>query len=296
MPSWKGGEAVTRDEWLSGTDPLEIVNAVAERLTDRKLRLFLVACCRRLCHLPTGPRLREAVEAAERFADGTCGQEEMEWMARTASEEIDTASHSQGLPWLSKAGGAVFAACLPQGYLGNRIGTFTGRYMRGSYRVMRGVDAAAEAAAGHAVSLGEERPENTLEHALADERAEQCRLLGDLVGDPFRPAELHPSWLTWNCGTVPKLAQAIYKERAFDHLPVLADALEETDCDDADILAHCRGPGPHVRGCHVLDRLLAKEPVLALAAAVGGPEAAVPGLVRFRPSHANRGRHAGGSP
>jgi hypothetical protein len=236
-----------------------MVNAVADRLTDRKLRLFLVACCRRLWHLPTGPRLQEAVEAAERFADGTCSQQEREWMAHTASEEIDTASHSQALPWLSKASGAVFAACLPQGYLGNRIGTFTGRYMRGSYRVMRGVDAAAEAAAGHAVSLGEEHPENTLEHALADKRAEQCRLLRDVVGDPFRPAELHSSWLAWNGGTVVRIAAATYEGRAFDTFPVLADALEESGCTEADILSHCREREIHTRGCWLLDRLRDQE-------------------------------------
>jgi hypothetical protein len=47
--------------------------------------------------------------------------------------------------------------------------------------------------------------------------------------------------------------------RALDRLPILADALEEAGCTDADILAHCRGPGPHVRGCWVVDLLLGKE-------------------------------------
>jgi hypothetical protein len=65
--------------------------------------------------------------------------------------------------------------------------------------------------------------------------------------------------LTWNDGIVIKLAQAIYEERAFDRLPILADALEEAGCSDTEILAHCRGPGPHVRGCWVVDLLLGKE-------------------------------------
>jgi hypothetical protein len=55
------------------------------------------------------------------------------------------------------------------------------------------------------------------------------------------------------------LAQAIYDDRAFDRLPILADALEEAGCDTADILAHCRGPGPHVRGCWVVDLILGKQ-------------------------------------
>jgi hypothetical protein len=91
------------------------------------------------------------------------------------------------------------------------------------------------------------------------ERAAQCPLLRDIFGNPFRPVPLHPAWLAWNDGTVPKLAQAIYEERAFDRLPVLGDALEEAGCTDADILSHCRSGGEHVRGCWVIDLLLGKE-------------------------------------
>jgi hypothetical protein len=57
---------------------------------------------------------------------------------------------------------------------------------------------------------------------------------------------------------VVKLANSIYSDRMFDRLPILADALEEANCHDADILAHCRGPGPHCRGSFVLDALLGK--------------------------------------
>jgi hypothetical protein len=55
------------------------------------------------------------------------------------------------------------------------------------------------------------------------------------------------------------LAQAIYEDRAFDRLPVLADALEDAGCTNSDLLGHLRGPGPHARGCWVLDLLLGKE-------------------------------------
>lgn len=87
----------------------------------------------------------------------------------------------------------------------------------------------------------------------------QVAVLQDIFGNPFRPVAIGPSWLAWNDGTIPKLAQAIYEERAFDRLPILADALEEAGCDNADILAHCRQPGPHVRGCWALDLILGKE-------------------------------------
>jgi hypothetical protein len=85
-------------------------------------------------------------------------------------------------------------------------------------------------------------------------------LLHDVIGNPFRPApSVDPAWLTWNGGTVPRLAQAIYDERAFDRLPVLADALEDAGCTDADLLGHLRRPWFHVRGCWAVDLLLGKE-------------------------------------
>src|SRR5262249_4641704 len=89
--------------------------------------------------------------------------------------------------------------------------------------------------------------------AMLAERGEQCVLLRDIVGNPFRSVRIDPAHLEWNDRTVPRLAAAIYRDRAFDRLPVLADALEEAGCAVRSILDHCRGPGPHVRGCWVVD-------------------------------------------
>ena len=55
------------------------------------------------------------------------------------------------------------------------------------------------------------------------------------------------------------MAQTIYDQRTYDRLPVLADALEAPALPDAEILSHCRRPGPHVRGCWIVDLLLGKE-------------------------------------
>jgi hypothetical protein len=85
-------------------------------------------------------------------------------------------------------------------------------------------------------------------------------LLRDIFGNPFRPRPvIDPTWLRWNDGTVPRLAQAIYEARRFDDLPILHDALLDAGCDDQDILDHLRSPGPHVRGCWVIDLILGKE-------------------------------------
>jgi hypothetical protein len=92
--------------------------------------------------------------------------------------------------------------------------------------------------------------------ARGAEFREQCRLLIDLLGDRFQPSKAVGPWLEHDGGTALNLARTVYEDRAFDRLPVLADALEEAGCDDPALLEHLRGPGPHVRGCWVLDRLL----------------------------------------
>lgn len=84
---------------------------------------------------------------------------------------------------------------------------------------------------------------------------EFCEQFRCVVGNPFRPVAFAPSWRT---ETAVVLASGIYAERAFDRLPILADALEEAGCDHPDVLSHCRGPGPHVRGCWVVDGVLGK--------------------------------------
>jgi hypothetical protein len=93
------------------------------------------------------------------------------------------------------------------------------------------------------------------ESTLGIRRRQAC-LLRCLVGNPYRRARINPRWLT---STVVALAEGIYVDRAFDRLPILADALQDAGCDSADILAHCRSDGPHVRGCWVVDLILGTE-------------------------------------
>jgi hypothetical protein len=86
-----------------------------------------------------------------------------------------------------------------------------------------------------------------------------------IFGNPFLPVFIFSAWLTWRDGTIPKLAQSVYDDRDLPsghlhnhRLAVLADALEDAGCTDQDVLGHCRGEGPHVRGCWVVDLLLGK--------------------------------------
>ncbi len=81
-------------------------------------------------------------------------------------------------------------------------------------------------------------------------------MLRCIFGNPFRPVTCDPAWLT---SAVTSLAQAIYNGTTFDRLPILADALEDAGCTNADLLNHCRQPGVHVKGCWALDLLLGRE-------------------------------------
>ena len=97
-----------------------------------------------------------------------------------------------------------------------------------------------------------------MQKLVAAEEGRFSPLFRDIFRNPFRtvtaglllPNERH---------AVADLAQVIYDGRAFERMPVLAEVLENTGCENADILEHCRSQGPHVRGCWVLDLILGKN-------------------------------------
>jgi hypothetical protein len=81
--------------------------------------------------------------------------------------------------------------------------------------------------------------------------ATECGLIRCLF--PFRPVPFDPAWRT---SSVVAMARQMYESRDFSAMPILADAMQDADCDNADLLKHCRGDGPHARGCWVVDGLL----------------------------------------
>ncbi len=81
-------------------------------------------------------------------------------------------------------------------------------------------------------------------------------LLRDIVGNPFRPVAFAPAWRT---SDVVALVRGIYDDRAFDRMPILADALQDAGCDNDDVLTHCRADAVHARGCWVVDCILGKS-------------------------------------
>jgi hypothetical protein len=85
---------------------------------------------------------------------------------------------------------------------------------------------------------------------------EHGHLIRDIFGNPFRPVAFSSEWRT---DTAVSLARQMYESRDFSAMPILADALQDAGCDSDDILNHCRGEGPHVRGCWVVDVILGNE-------------------------------------
>jgi hypothetical protein len=248
------------NRWNVCDDPSPMLAFLREtgRASDRKMRLFAVACLRRVHSFFTDARSQRAVEVLERFADGRAYADEMRSAAvaaGAADQDAAVAADDIDDPFTAEAYALVAAS----------------NAAHAANLAIVNAEAAAEFAA-NAAPASDPRADGTEDGNLfitlrAAERAAQAALLRDLFGSgPGRPLpSIAPGVLTWNNGAVGRLAWAAYEER---HLPsglldparlaVLADALEEAGLSDAELLGHLRGPGPHVRGCFALDATLEK--------------------------------------
>jgi hypothetical protein len=203
------------------------------KVSERKRRLFAVACCRRLWDLLVHESSRAAVETAERLADGEAGEVDR-IRAREAAE-----------------------APLPKGAYTREEYVANLHHPLANTPAGRAASAAVEALSPAAAYAARSAAQcNAGEPA---EKAARCDLLRCIYYFPGRTRPVEQAWLSLNGGVVPMLARSIYDGRAFDRLPLLADALEDAGCTDAEILGHLRSPGPHVRGCWAVDLILHRE-------------------------------------
>ena len=217
---------MTEAEWLAGVDVMPLLEHYSANTDVRKLRLFAVACCRRKSKYFADPRCLSAVNAAEMYADD-----------ENCIGHVDTAHQACRLAhaeWRAK-----------QGYRGQMVWLTTAL-----------VSLTAPGLHLFPVLLDLQRVPIDSERGRNEEQANQAGLVREIFGNPFRPVTLDPRWQS---ETVVALAGGIYADRAFDRMPILADALEEAGCNNADVLSHCRWDGPHVRGCWVVDLLLGKS-------------------------------------
>jgi hypothetical protein len=256
--------------WLACTDPSPMLDLLRGRASERKLRLFAVACYRRphrvwneplmgslfvsrqgdisreIVSPRTEERREEALSAAERCADGGASAEEL---ADAISEQVPHAT-SPDAQTAAREGSQEAAAEVVRATHGPAAAQFHWVHPQNFWV---GNDAEyQEMEAAHIAYLP----------AYSEERSVQCSLLRCIFGNPFRPISFDPSWRT---PTVQSLAVAAYSDRqlpagTFDaqRLAILADALLDAGCEDARIVGHLR-EGEHVRGCHVIDAILDRK-------------------------------------
>jgi len=224
---------------------------------DRRFRRFACACCRRVWgHIP-GPSSRAAVVAVEEYLGGRATPAALE-AAFTASARVEYLEDGTKRPdpayWAVKYLGRGFYK-LSAGASALVVASRTLSLADEAYGgpVRSAFDGCFYAGAG--VFLTPFRWPEPVPAAVRAERGVLAGVLRCLFGNPFRPAARSPAWRTSTCLA---LAEQMDRTGEFAPMPVLGDALEEAGCDNVDILSHCRGPGPHVRGCWVVDLVLGK--------------------------------------
>ena len=196
------------------------------RLTPRQWRLFACACVRRV-PVVTGGSSGAVIDLAERFADGGA-----------TAHQLASARYSGRF----QAGNAAWAVCWDPNEEPRSM-------------AQRAINWAA-GLLGEIPSEYDYPPDPR--RPMRRDHTNELPLFLDIAGHLTEPVQIDPIWLAWDGGTVRHLAATIYDERAWDRMPILADALEDAGCQDDRILDHCRSGASHVLGCWVLDLLLEK--------------------------------------
>ncbi len=204
-----------------------------KRNRRRLSRLFAAACCQRLLPIISEDWARHDVSLAQYLADSLEFNDQRRksfesarrrfrdvWTLAPAEQEV-----------ASSATSAIYWLLLTE----------------------RRFDEAIAAESAHDAARAVHR---SARNDFYSEQRAQSTALRDIFGNPFRPVVIDPRWLT---STVVDLATAIYEERAFERVPIFADALTDAGCSNKEIIAHCKSAGPHVRGCWAVDKLLGKE-------------------------------------
>jgi hypothetical protein len=218
---------VTEAEWETCPHTGQLLSFVRDRLGARKLHLLGCASVRQVWPALDSPGMRQAVEAGERYADNELTDAELDaagTAAWRAMDQQDLAAFA-AIACTRAATVAVWQAVMHAGVAAAR--------------------AAIQAAAGSGLAT----------QAAAAAWRPHAALVRCVCGNPFRPLVLPPAVLAWRDGLLVSAARRMYESRDFTEMPVLADMLEDAGCGDAQVLGHCRGPGPHARGCFVVDLL-----------------------------------------
>lgn len=215
---------MVEDEWLACEDPAPMLEWLRSWADRRSARLFVCACCARLePHLTDNARAVLAV--LERTVDRELRDDQV-------YAEAGISRHSAVFTGIHPAVHKVFGGAMSSPAL--LAAQRTRAYVVDAVRALDG-------------------PE-----ARVAEWKRQSDLVRCLFGNPFRVSP--PFAPAWRTDTVLAIARHAQEARAFDALPVLADALQEAGCDDEPLLAHLRCGGSHAFGCRALESVLGDRP------------------------------------
>ena len=231
------------EQWETWRHADALFDAVAKRDdTDaRQLRRLAALCCRRVWdHLP-GEESRQLLLALEAFLDGTGTWKAVQAARKPAIRLADRLfrDHVRELE----------ATTDPNAPL-TELPTSPDQLARAPIHATDNQRYQMASVLGATRLVFRYGPDHALD-------PQACDWLRCLFANPFRSPVMFAK--PWRTATAEALAASIYAARAFDQLPVLADALEDAGCDATDLLAHLRGPGPHIRGCWALDLVLGKS-------------------------------------
>ncbi|WP_162271540.1 hypothetical protein [Gemmata sp. SH-PL17] len=237
--------------------------------TGRKERVLAAAFCRHVDHLMTEARCLKLLDVAKQLSVPQATAPLEPSFLRAALYRIELCADGQGEPdelaeiceltdRLSRSTAGYYYACFDEDW---------GPFDHDLIATCEAISAVSRACCPR-VRLAEVsthaaraayRARGGTEQKRMDpvESACQCNLIRDVFPVP-------PKWATrvelvCQSPTANALAGQMYESRDFDAMPILADALQDAGCADENILSHCRGPGPHVRGCWVVDLVLEKE-------------------------------------
>jgi uncharacterized protein (TIGR02996 family) len=231
-------------KWMdcsAGYPMFRMLDRLEHRVSPRKLRLYGIACCRRIPSLEQDEDCAAAIGVAERMTAGTAADDEIAAMRTRMRERLE---HVEGqcnvmdpeeygvVRWRTKAVLNLFQD--DNDYLTDAPIFPNDPELKEVY------NAASYALYGCPYGSDVE-----------------LDLLREVLGNPFVPLEFAPRWRSEE---VVRLARKIYDSEDFDQLEALSGALAAAGCDDPRILSHCRRKVGHVRGCWVLDLILESEP------------------------------------
>ncbi len=222
---------MTESEWLTCANPVQMVEALEDKGSDRKFRLLGCAGCRSLRSPVADRESQHKIDVAEAYADG--------WVIREA---------------LIEAANVVWQTLYRNGWRNPHESFPPIHYLSEPHSFDAGLRTLAAC-----VDL--EASERSLRFWAWEKqkrrRAFYVALVRDIFGNPFRPVAFSSDWRT---DTAVTLARQMYESREFSAMPILADSLQDAGCDNDDILNHCRDTSlTHVRGCWVVDLVLGKE-------------------------------------